>query len=81
MTELPTREHIRMGYSTHDEHLDIAAAYGAGVLLTRAEWEATIDYEAATAEVGKLVYVQLNDIGYLEAGRRIVNAAVGEETP
>ena len=42
----------------------------------------SIDYEAAATEVGKLVYVQLNDIGYLEAGRRVVDVALGivEET-
>ena len=34
------------------------------------------DYEEASKEIRKLVYVQLADIGDLEAGRRVVDAAL-----
>ena len=40
------------------------------------------DYEAGAKEIGRLVYVQLADIGYQTAARHIVKAALGiGETP
>ena len=68
----------------NDEELDIDRLVNEGILvpvteelLTRAEWEATIDYEAATHE---LVTFGPTNRGDDEVARMVVDAAVGEET-
>lgn len=89
MSDLPTRsemsDYLRgnfEGYSKekHDWLLAVGWGYADGELLTRAEWEATIDKEAALDYLGRRRDGNMDDVTLTEG---IVNAAlrVGEETP
>ena len=59
-------------YWNESHHEALTAMIEAGYIR-----EVEPDYEAGAKEIGRLVYVQLADIGYRAASRRIVKAVLG----